>query len=223
MCRMRADKWTRQELTLDITVGGFDPGHSGSSREQDRAGPRPSRESFLISPGQFRSVWCCVWSHSRWENGRRQRKMDPCSCVTPASTCWNVWILLRSNTNPPSSALCSKVSLRGTSALCVASLCTLLSSVSLILIDTKASACRYQPSMSLRNENFPTFRWQLYVPVPLSGLPADLWSWQHAVAFDFWATLTVCRLAKGCLKADQSKRGLKAGVQLGEDQKRHKL
>lgn len=43
------------------------------------------------------------------------------------------------------------------------------------------------------------------------------------MAFDSWATLTVCSLAKGCLKADQSKRGLKAGVQLGEDQKRHKL
>lgn len=68
----------------------------------------------------------------------------------------------------------SKVSLRGTSALYVASLCALSSPVPLILIDTKASACRYQPNMSLRNENFPSFRWQLYVPVPLSGLPADI-------------------------------------------------
>ena len=42
------------------------------------------------------------------------------------------------------------------------------------------------------------------------------------MVFDFWVTLTVCRLAKGRLKIDQSEQGLKAGVQLGEDQKRHK-
>lgn len=40
------------------------------------------------------------------------------------------------------------------------------------------------------------------------------------MAFDFWVTLTVCRLAKGCVKIDQSEQGLKAGVQQGEDQKR---
>lgn len=71
-------------------------------------------------------------------------------------------------------------------------------------------------------KTFPSFRWQLYVSVSLSGLPVDLWSWQHAMVFDFCLTLTVCRLAKGCLKIDQSEQGLKAGVQLGEDQKRHK-
>lgn len=49
MCRMRAHKWTRQELTLDITGGGFDPGRSGSGKEQDSAGPG-RRERVFWSP-----------------------------------------------------------------------------------------------------------------------------------------------------------------------------
>lgn len=95
--------------------------------------------------------------------------------------------------------------------------------------EKKRVSCPQTPNRSLCNENFPpSFRWQLCASASPSGLPADLWSWQHAAAFDSWGTLTVCGPAKGPLsvsevRSERTGAQKKRGVQLGEDQKRHKL
>lgn len=161
MCRMRADKWTRQELTLDITGGGFDPGRSGSGKEQDSAGPG-RRERVFWSPqdgsglsGIVSDLIAGEGTDAAAQNGAVfMCHLGIHPVLLERVNCSQVQFWVQEQC-PPSSALCSKVSLRGTLALCVSSLCTLSSAVSLILIDTKPSACRYQPNTSLCNENFP--------------------------------------------------------------------
>lgn len=75
---------------------------------------------------------------------------------------------------------------------------------------------------------FHLFRWQLYVASCLAYLylfdHAGAWRWD-GWAFDSRGTLTAHRLAKGCrMSAGRSEEtGWKSEVQLGEDQKRHKL
>lgn len=140
------------------------------SRALQTAGQERGRtDVFLISPGQVRSVWHRVWSHSRLKkrvrcqpHGASLQQHEPKLCLLFA---------------PPSTVNARKCELflgqilglrkipalfgtlfqsfldRNFGALCC--LFVLVSfHISLILIDKKASACRYHRNMSHRIENF---------------------------------------------------------------------
>lgn len=99
-----------------------------------------------------------------------------------------------------------------------------------ILIDAVATVERHPPAdgqiRASEMKTFPPLLDDNCMWLCSSSLPMGLWSWQHATAFDSWGTLTVCRPAKGPPVSEvrsEETGAWKAGVQLGEDQKRHKL
>lgn len=154
-------EWTSElgrswHSTLRLRVEDLTPGKLAEAEKKTEQSPagRWGREKgrpevFLISPGQVRSVWRRVWSHS-WSKKKKHsaiRAVHRCShmkwnhVLIPESTNYSQDTFCVQERSPPGLALCSKVSLRGTLVLSVASLCPLSSLISFILIGTTASAC----------------------------------------------------------------------------------
>lgn len=153
-------EWTSElgrswHSTLRLRVEDLTPGKLAEAEKKTEQSPagRWGREKgrpevFLISPGQVRSVWRRVWSHSR---SKKNALCHPCSaplqphemksCVNARKCKLFPGHILCARKIPAQFGTLFKSFLeRNFGALCC-SLCPLSSLISFILIDTTASAC----------------------------------------------------------------------------------